>query len=83
MAATAGRPRFGARPCCRQHPKQNAIIRLGMRGVTVAPMWEGVSLIPDEITKAAEGQIRITGVMLHAVKVLREAGMFKQQTQHA
>ncbi len=63
--------------------KQNALIRLGMRRDMVAPVWEGVTLIPDEVTKAANGQIVITAVMLHAVKILRAAGFYKQETQHA
>ena len=63
--------------------KQNSVIRLGMRRDMVAPIWEGVTLIPDEVTKAANGQIVITAVMLHAVKILRAAGFHKQQTQHA
>ena len=37
----------------------------------VAPIWEGVTLIVDEVTKAANGQIMITAVMLHAIKLLR------------
>ena len=63
--------------------KQNTIIRLGMRRDMVAPIWEGVTLIPDEITKAGNGQIVITAIMLHAVKVLRASGFYKQQSQHA
>ena len=63
--------------------KQNAVIRRGMRRDMVAPVWEGVTLIPDEITKAANGQIVVTAVMLHAVKLLRADGFCKQQTQHA
>ena len=63
--------------------RQNAVIRLGMRRDMVAPIWEGVTIIPDEVTKAANGQIVITAVMLHAVKILRKAGFYKQQTQHA
>ena len=63
--------------------KQNAIVRLGMRQDMVAPIWEGVTLIPDEVTKASNGQIVITAVMLHAVKITRKAGWYKQQTQHA
>ena len=47
----------------------------------VAPIWEGVTLIPDEITKASSGEIVITAVMLHAVKILRSAGFYKQETQ--
>ena len=63
--------------------RQNSIIRLGMDMSMVAPVWEGVTIIPDEVTKAAEGQIVITAVMLHAVKLLRAGGWYKQQTQHA
>ena len=63
--------------------KQNAIVRLGTRRDMVAPIWDGISLIPDEVTKAADGQIVITAIMLHAVKILRAAGFHKQQTQHA
>ena len=33
-----------------------------------------MTLIPDEVTKAANGQIVVTAVMLYAVKVLRAAG---------
>ena len=63
--------------------KQEGIVRLGMARDMVAPIWEGITLIPDEITKAAEGQIVLTAVMLHAVKILRAAGFYKQETQHA
>ena len=59
--------------------KQNGLIRLGMRRDMVAPIWENVAIIPDEITKADEGQIKITAVMLHAVKILRVAGFYKQE----
>ena len=63
--------------------KQNQIIRRGARRDMVAPIWEGITLIPDEVTKADEGQIKITAVMLHAVKILRADGFYKQETQHA
>ena len=63
--------------------KQNALVRLGMRMDYVAPMWEGVTLIPDEITKAANGQIVITAVLLYAAKLLRADGFYKRQTQHS
>ena len=63
--------------------KQNAVVRRGMRRDMVAPIWEGVALIPDEVTKAKSGEIVVTAVMLHAVKILRTAGFFKQQSQHA
>ena len=62
---------------------QNNLIRRGMRRDMVAPIWENVSLIPDEITKAANGQIVITAIMLHAVKLLRADGFYKYQVQTA
>ena len=62
--------------------KQNAVVRLGARRDMVAPVWEGVSLIPDEVTKASSGQIVITAVMLYAIKIVRQAGFYKIETQH-
>ena len=61
--------------------KQNALVRRGMRRDMVAPIWQGVTIIPDEITLAAKGQIVITAVMLHAVKILRADGFHKQEIQ--
>ena len=63
--------------------KQNSVIRRGMNRDMVAPIWEGITIIPDEVTKAKAGQIVITAVMLHAVKLLRADGFYKQETQHA
>ena len=64
--------------------RQNTVIMRGMSMTAVAPTWEGVTIIPDEVTKAANGQIVITAVMLYAFKILRTAaGLVKQQTQHA
>ena len=63
--------------------KQNSVIRLGSRRDAVAAIWEGISLIPDSVTLADKGQIKITAVMLHAIKILREAGFHKQQVQIA
>ena len=82
MAATGG-IRVSAHVAAVSSNKQNAIVRLGSRRDMVAPIWEGISLIPDEITKAKSGEIVITAVMLHAVKILRSGGFYKQQTQHA
>ena len=61
--------------------KQNNIVRLGMRRDMVSPIWEGVTLIPDEVTQAKKGEIVITAILLHAVKILRAAGFHKQQVQ--
>ena len=63
--------------------KQNALVRLGNRRDMVAPVWGAVTLIPDEITKAANGQIVLTAVMLHAVKILRAGGFSKRETNHS
>ena len=63
--------------------KQNAVIRLGMRRDMVAPIWANIALIPDEVTKAGAGQIVLTAVMLSAQKILRSAGFYKQESQHA
>ena len=54
--------------------KQKQIVRRGMRMDAVSPIWEGVTLIPDEITRAAKGHITVTAVMLYAVEVLRADG---------
>ena len=63
--------------------KQNAIVRRGNRRDYVAPVWGNVTLIPDEITKAANGQIVLTAVMLYATKLLRAGGFHKQESNHS
>ena len=63
--------------------KQNALVRLGLQADMVAPVWGAVTLIPDEITKADRGQIQLTAVLLHAVKILRVGGFYKQETNHS
>ena len=63
--------------------KQNAVIRLGMRRDMVQAVWSGVTIIPDEVTRAAFGEIKITALGLFAQKILRKDGFHKQQTQHA
>ena len=63
--------------------RQNVVIKRGPTRSMVAPVWQGVEMIPDEVTLAGTGQIKITAVMLHAVKLLREADYHKQQVQTA
>lgn len=64
--------------------KQNCIARVGNRaGEAVAPIWQGVTIIPDEITKAATGEIVITAVLLAAFKVIRTDGYKLIATKHA
>ena len=64
--------------------RQNCVIRRGGSTSAVAPLWEGVTIIADEVTLADKGQIKITAVMLFAMKVLRTAGgLVKQGTDHS
>ena len=64
--------------------RQDAVIRRGMSMTAVAPVWEGITIIPDEVTQAKKGQLVITAVMLYAMKVLRTgAGLVKQGTDHS
>ena len=63
--------------------KQNALIRLGMRRDMVQAVWSSITVIPDEISRAAFGEIKITALGLFAQKILRTDGFYKQQTQHA
>ena len=41
-----------------ERTSRNVVIRLGSRRDMVAAIWEGITLIPDEITLAANGQIK-------------------------
>ena len=64
--------------------KQNALIRLGMeRGAAVQPMWQGVSLIVDEFTRAAFGEVVVHAVLLANFAITRKAQFHKQQVQTA
>ena len=63
--------------------KQNAIVRRGMRQDFACGIWEGISLITDEVTQAKAGEIVITAVMLYACQVLRKDGFRKVQAQHS
>ena len=63
--------------------KQQTIVRLGARRDAVAGLWQGVTIIPDEVTRAKQGEIVITAVMLAAVKVLRAGGFYKAEVKVA
>ena len=83
MAVTGGVRVSAHVPALSNSNKQNNLVRMGMRSDYVAPIWEGVTLIPDEVTKAKQGQIVITAVMLYAVKLLRADGFYKAEVQTA
>ena len=64
--------------------KQNALVRLGMeRGAAVQPMWQGVSLVVDEFTRATQGEIVVHAILLANFAITRKSQWHKQQTQHA
>ena len=63
--------------------KQNSIIRIGTRRDFVQPVWDSIEIIPDSITMADAGTIKVTAVGLFAQKLLRSDGFHKQQSQHA
>ena len=64
--------------------RQNVVIKRGASMTATAPTWMGISIIPDEITRAKQGELVITAVMLYAMKVLRTgAGLVKQGTDHS
>ena len=64
--------------------KQNALIRLGMeRGAAIQPLWQGVSLVVDEFTRAAYGEIIVHAVLLANFAITRKSQWSKRQTQHA
>ena len=54
--------------------RQGAIASRGTEQHATAPIWSGITLIPDEITKAATGEIVLTAVMLAQFMVLRTDG---------
>ena len=64
--------------------KQTAVVRLGMHDRAVLQvLWDGISLVPDEVTKAKTGEVAITAILLVATKILRSDSFYKQETQHA
>ena len=64
--------------------KQNALIRLGMeRGAATQPIWQGVSLVVDEFSRSAFGEVIVHAILLANFAITRKAQWRKQQTQHA
>ena len=64
--------------------KQSAVIRLGQHDrAVIQVLWDGVTLVPDEITKVKTGEVAITAILLAATRVLRTASFYKVETQHA
>ena len=64
--------------------KQNAVVRLGQHDRAVLQvLWNGVSIVPDEVTRIKTGEVAITAILLVATKILRADSFYKQETQHA
>ena len=63
--------------------KQDCVVRLGSRQDAVAPVWDGVQLIVDEITGKATGSISLTAIMLAQFKVVRTGSFKRVQVQHS
>jgi len=83
MMRNTGGLRVSAHIPARASDLQSFIVRRGMRRDAVCPLWEGITLIPDEITKSAEGQIRLVAVLLFACKVIRTDGFLHRQIKFA
>ena len=84
LGAQSGGLRVSAHVPAVSGNKQNSLIRLGQeRGAAVQPMWQGVSLIVDEYTRAAYGEVVVHAVLLANFAITRKAQFYKQQTQHA
>ena len=68
-------------PAADGNHRQNAVVRLGMRRDMVQPLWNGVTIITDEVTLSGKGEIEITAVMLMNTRIVRAGGFYKQQIQ--
>ena len=50
---------------------QDVIVRKGMRRAFVSPVWQGLDIIRDEVTRADTGEVKITAYALYANRLLR------------
>ncbi len=54
---------------------EQAVVARGMQHRhAVCPIWNGVTIIPDRVTKADQGQVKISAIMLYNFKVVRADG---------
>ena len=72
-------------PAVASNIQQGIIAKMGgdMPMNAVAPIWEGLRLIRDEVTNADKGQIQVTAVCLHNFKVLRADGFVRTKSKLA
>ena len=59
--------------------KQDVLVRKGLRDDVHVGLWPGVEIIDDQVTKAATGEVVLTGVLLAAWKVTRAAAFARIQ----
>ena len=83
LEAATGGVRVSALMPAAAAKKAEAIVRRGMEPAMVAPIWEGVRIIRDEVTKASTGEVVLTAIMLFSAKIIRAAGFHKQELQVA
>ena len=79
----AGGVRVSAHVPAASGNKQNVIIRRGSARDMVQPIWEGVTILEDPYTKRGTGEVILSGILLHATKLLRSDGYYKQEIQIA
>ena len=56
---------------------QKNLVRVGQHMDAVAPIWEGVELIVENVTRAREREVNVTAVLYANFAVLRAAGFQK------
>ena len=61
--------------------KQQGLVRRGMRQDYAIGLWQGITIIPDEISLAKSGEIILTAILLFANELLRADGFAKVQAQ--
>ena len=54
--------------------QESVVIKGPARRNCVAAVWQGVQIIPDMVTRAREGEVKLTAVMLYDFSVVREDG---------
>ena len=82
MMAQSGGLRVSAHVPAAASNKQNALVRLGLdSGAATQPIWNGISLVVDETSRAVQGEIVIHAILLSNFQITRAASFYKQQTQ--
>ena len=56
---------------------------VGSRPDATAALWDGITLLVDPYSREAEGEIKLTAILLGKVEVLRASGFARIQSQHA